>query len=52
MMARDLSRGDRGFKKYCISDKMDGEKYEEEVRNVGSEHQTGNGSCEDTEAEA
>jgi hypothetical protein len=34
MMARDLSRSDRGFKKCCISDKMDGEEDMEEVRNV------------------
>jgi hypothetical protein len=42
----------RGFKRFYISDKMDGKEGTEEVGNVGSELETEDGNCEDTEAES
>jgi hypothetical protein len=40
-----------GFKKCCISDEMNAMEYKEEAGDVGNEHQTEDGKCEDNEGE-
>jgi hypothetical protein len=45
-MAMDHSRNDRVFKNCCISDEMGGIEDEEEIGNVGSEHERVSGECQ------
>jgi hypothetical protein len=38
-------KSDKGFKKCCISDEMNGTEDEDEVQNVGSEHGSVSSEC-------
>jgi hypothetical protein len=51
--SRSLQKTVRVFKKCCICSEMDGMENEEDVRNVGSEHETVSSECKtrDTELE-